>query len=74
MLKFLLIIFLFLYVVFRFGGYLVRILSGNSGGDSGQSFEKKPRDGNVTVNYDPKDKRNQKGFDGGEYVDYEEVD
>lgn len=74
MLKFLLIIFVFLYVVFRLGGYLVRILTGNSGQSGGGSFERRPRDGNVTVKMDSKDKKDQKGYQGGEYVDYEEVD
>ena len=75
MLKFLLIIFVFLYVVFRLGGYIVRILMGNSSSTgNGQTFQRKPRDGNVTINQDPQDKKDQKGYQGGEYVDYEEVD
>ncbi|HEX9649098.1 MAG TPA: hypothetical protein VGA21_00945 [Cyclobacteriaceae bacterium] len=73
MLKFLLILFAFMYLTFKLGGYIMRFLLGNSGKEN-QSFKQKPKGGNVSINFDPKDKRNQKGYQGGEYVDYEEVD
>ena len=73
MLKFLLILFAFIYLTFRIGGYIMRLFLGSSGKQN-QSFKQRPKDGNVSINYDPKEKRNQKGYQGGEYVDYEEVD
>jgi hypothetical protein len=51
----------------------MRLFLGSSGKQN-QSFKQRPKDGNVSINYDPKEKRNQKGYQGGEYVDYEEVD
>ena len=73
MFKILLLLFVFLYVAFRIGGYLVRVMLGNSGSNqSNPSSGSRPRDGNVKVNYDPDQKK--KGYQGGEYVDYEEVD
>lgn len=74
MLKFLLIILLFIYLSFRIGGYLLRLLLGGNNPDQNrQEYRKtRPRDGNVDVVDAPK--KGGKGYDGGEYVDYEEVD
>jgi len=74
MLKFLLILLLFIYLSFRIGGYLLRLLLGGNNPDQQRREYKKtrPRDGNVDVDYMPK--KGKKGYDGGDYVDYEEVD
>ena len=77
--KFLLIIFLLFFLVFRLGGFLLKALAGNSSGQqrnpSGSGQRKyTPKGGNVSVDYEPRKKDRKKGFDGGgEYVDYEEV-
>ncbi len=81
MLKFLVFIVLFSYIIFKGLGMLFRLLSGTSGNVKQQPHgydgyqTRKPRDGNVNIDYMPeKDgKSRKKGFRGGEYVDYEEV-
>ena len=44
--------------------------------DRGQGTRKKHVDGNVDIDYDPDEKQNRKkkGYEGGEYVDYEEIE
>lgn len=81
MLKFLLIIFLISYLVYKVGGFLVRMLFINAtqqhyqrsnGNPNPQS--KKPRNGNVNIDFMPEDGKKKKAdFKGGDYVDYEEV-
>lgn len=85
MLKFLLFLVLFVYVMYKLSGFLNRFF-GMIGGNryNHQSFERnrqyggqrrRQSDGNVTVDYVPNGKqhrRKNKG-QGGEYVDYEEV-
>ncbi len=42
-----------------------------------QSQQQRPRDGNVNIDYAPKDQKPKKSsdnFKGGDYVDYEDVD
>jgi len=83
MFKILIIFFLVIYVVFRLGGFIIRMLfSGFSNqqrqtSQSGQRPQqyRKPSDGNVNIDYMPKDKkqRPQGDIKGGDYVDYEEV-
>lgn len=81
MLKFLIITFLASYLFYKIGGLLFRALSGTLGANrSDKSFSngqqrKKPRDGNVNIDYVPNDKKkSKKSYDGGEYIDYEELD
>ena len=39
-----------------------------------QAQKKRNRDGNLHIDYNPdKEKKSPKGYEGGEYVDYEEV-
>lgn len=86
MLKFLLILFLIGYVVFKLVGFLFRVFfvgyyhqqaqqsqkQSTSGAASG--YARKPADGNVQIDYVPeKQDRKPQTFKGGEYVDYEEV-
>ena len=76
MLKFLLIIFLFFFILFRFGGFLLKMLGGPSRqnqtkGRAGRRYT--PPGGNVSVDYEPKKEKKKKDFEGGEYVDYEDL-
>jgi len=80
MLKLLAIVFLFVLFL-RSIGFVLRLLfgSGLAGKTSkefreGQGRRKRPSKGNVDIDYVPnkKDKKG-KGFDGGDYVDYEDV-
>lgn len=80
-LKVLLILFLVYFLVFRFFGLLLRpfmsflFASQNQRYQSNDNYsEKKRKDGELRIDHvpDSKKKKNQ-NFDGGEYVDYEEV-
>ena len=80
MLKFIVFIVLFSYVIFKGLGLLFRLLMGSPGGMKQQSHNynpsqgRKPKDGNVNIDYMPnKGKKSSKGYKGGEYIDYEEV-
>ena len=77
MLKYLLIIFLFLFLIFRVGGFIFKILGGGSSSQKRASGGKQdrytPKGGNVNVDFQPGKQRKKKDFDDGEYVDYEEV-
>lgn len=68
MIKIILIAILFFYALYRVGGFLLKIVSL---GASNQSDRRSPRDGNVHVDKNPN--KDKKHFEGGEYVDYEEV-
>lgn len=80
MLKFILILFLFFYLLYRVGGFFFRMFINNAihqqryqqGNDRRQA--QKPPNSNVEVAFDPKtgEKKN-KNFDGGQYVDFEEI-
>lgn len=85
MLKFILIFFLFFWIVFKLGGFFMRVFLGkvandarqNHAGQSQYQQHRQPADGNVHIDYIPKKEagKNKKGgdFRGGDYVDYEEV-
>jgi len=81
MLKFLIITFLIGYLIFKLIGaafkFVLRgnVSSGQSRGHQTQNYSgKKPSDGNVNIDYVPKKgKKNKKDFNGGEYVDFEEI-
>ena len=77
MLKFLAILFIVCYVTFKVGGLLMKMLNAAAGRDPRQqnanNRTKKAGDGNVNIDYVPKDKKGGNGYKGGEYVDYEEV-
>lgn len=80
MLKFFLITFLVFYLLFRFGGFLFRLLFGISNTRS-QTYSEghtRSRTGNpkddINIDYIPKDKKDSSGkYRGGDYIDYEEV-
>ena len=67
MIKFLLILFFISYLIYRVGGAFFRIMTlGNT-----QNSARRPRNSNVDV---PKNQsNNDKGYKGGEYIDFEEV-
>lgn len=67
MFKGILIFLLFIYAIYRVGGFLFKVLSFGSGSEQKRTH----RNGNVQV--DSSSKQKKKPFDGGEYVDYEEV-
>ena len=77
MLKFLLIIFLFFFILFRVGGLIFRMLGGGSPkkGQNPKNRGRKysPQGGNVDVDFEPGKPKKKKGYDGGEYVDFEEL-
>ncbi|WP_421894027.1 DUF4834 family protein [Marinoscillum sp.] len=84
MLKFLLIIALISYLIYRVGGFLFRILflsaqqqrqQYQSTGQSNQQHARKRAAGsNLDIDYVPGERKNEKkDFRGGDYVDYEEV-
>lgn len=76
MLKFLILITLIFYVTYRLLNFLFRVLnpfSGHTGNaNSGSTSARKPKDGNVNVDYIPK-KAGREHLKGGEYIDFEEV-
>ncbi len=76
LLKFLLIVGLIGFLLFRVLGVFLRVLTGSPANTKAQNFRqtRKPKDGNVNVDYVPGKEKSKKGFKGGEYVDYEELD
>ena len=86
MLKILLLSILIFYIFMKVGGLVLRTLFGSLGSDRNQhqftnagqrpTKRHRPRDGNLNVDSMPdnKSKRKGKDYQGGEYVDYEEVD
>lgn len=85
MFKFLLITFIVCYLIYKLGGYLLKFffLSLGNKMQNPQNFgqarpnqeSRRSTNGNVDIDYVPKmgaDKE-EKIFNGGEYVDYEEI-
>ncbi len=74
MLKFLLIVFLLSYAIYRVGGFLFKILTLGGGAQSPQrkATRKRPDGGNVNIDYVP-GKKDRKPYKGGDYVDFEEL-
>lgn len=82
MLKFLIILFLVGYVIFRMGGFIMRMLfSGlnqqRQGNFNSQSYrqpnKKKAPGSNLNIDHIPNNEKEGKKYDDGEYVDFEEV-
>ena len=78
MLKFLTILFIVSYVTYKFGGYLMKALYTVLGQDPNRrnfrDDNSRRSDGNVNIDYVPQDrKKDNRGYKGGDYVDYEEV-
>lgn len=68
MFKFILIAILIIYALIRFSGFLLRIM-----GSSQQRHESYQQPNNAQTRVDRNPKNEKKPFDGGEYIDYEEV-
>jgi hypothetical protein len=71
MLRFLIIIGLVAYVLYKFGSLFYRA------GANSQQFrnpqQRRPVGGNVNIDIDPTEKKRKSNNKAGEYVDYEEV-
>lgn len=87
MLKFLIILALIIYIFYKVGGFLFRVFFlGASEYEQQKRHQQRYRnqepphrrapDSNLNIDYVPREKRkkNEEGYNGGEYVDYEEVD
>ena len=80
MLKLLALVLLFVLFL-RSIGFVLRLLFGGglAGRTSrefreGRSHKRRPKNGNVDIDYIPdKDSKKDKGFKGGDYVEYEDV-
>ena len=70
MLKFLLIVGLVVYALYKFGTLFYK--AGAASNHPRQQPPRRPADGNVNIDSNPKNKKGGT-FKGGEYVDYEEV-
>lgn len=75
----LLAFFLLIFFFFRMIGFALRFLLGgftaSKVNQTGNYNKNKPRDGNVNIDYVPGTKQKKgKNFNGGEYVDYEELE
>jgi len=77
MFKFLLIVVLISYLIYKVGGFLFKMFFMSLYQQQRQSNQRQTetkKEGNVNIEYPSKDsKSNSKGFEGGEYVDYEEI-
>lgn len=73
MVRFLLIMSLIVYVLYKLGVFRIFMSNQVGGPNQGRTFNRRPPDSNVNVN--SASSKNKKGsdFKGGEYVDYEEV-
>ena len=66
MLKVILFAIIFFYAIYRVSGFLVKLF-----GTGAQAQQRNHPRGNVRVNKTPD--KSKKSFNGGEYIDYEEV-
>ena len=77
LLKFLLFIFIFFFIIKKVGGFVLRVLFGAAAQQAQQQHRaqtRKPTDGNVHIDNAPKKgEKSTKDFKGGDYVDFEEV-
>ena len=79
MIKFLLVLVLLIYVFYKTAGFLFRIVFGNLRSDPGgyqqrRQYTKKAPNSNLNIDNVPHPPTKDKpGYDGGEYVDFEEV-
>lgn len=81
MVKFLLILILIIYLLYRVWGFFVSLIFGpqqqryqQQQQSSNQQHAHKPPNSNVNVDYVPKkDRKSGEDFEGGQYVDFEEV-
>ena len=78
MLKFLIILILLSYVLYKVGGFLWKIffIGASSAQQQTTQGRRKAHNSDLNIDYAPHEERGKKpkGYDGGDYVDYEEVD
>lgn len=79
MIRFLLIVFLISYVLYKVGGFFFKILTLGGSAQRQRTRQnqppKRPPGTNLNVDYAPGEKKTNKAdFKGGEYVDFEEVE
>ena len=78
MIKFLVILVLIIYVFYKTAGFLFRIVFGNLRSDPGsfqrKQYSKKAPNSNLNIDKVPSPQSKSKpGYEGGEFVDFEEV-
>ena len=80
MIKFLIILVLIIYVFYKTAGFLFKMVFGSLRSDPGQfqgrrrQSTRKAPGSNLNIDKVPRDQKSKKpGYDGGEYVDFEEV-
>lgn len=79
MIKFLIVLVLIIYVFYKTVGFLFKIVFGNLRSDPGafnqrRQYTKKAPNSNLNIDKVPHPQTNNKdGYEGGEYVDFEEV-
>ena len=73
MLKFLLVVGFFFFIIYSL---LIAPFKPRRSVNERKTYKKRPIDGNVNIDYDPSDKskKNKTSGTSGEYVDYEEVE
>lgn len=86
MFKFLLLLFVIIWLVSKVGGFILRTLfSGFTSQARQQTYQsqgqraqqRQPKDGNVSIDFNPKERQQTKDggdFKGGDYVNYEELE
>ncbi len=72
MLRFLLILSLIMFVVFKLGGFFFRLAAGSNTNRNPQQASNR-NSGNVNINRNPQQTSKNRDFKGGEYIDYEEI-
>jgi hypothetical protein len=71
MLRFLIIIGLVAYVLYKLGSLFYR--AGANSQQIRNPQQRRPQGGNVNIDFDPSEKRKKGSTREGEYVDYEEI-
>ncbi len=75
MLKFLLILILLIYTFYRVASFLYKFVFGGVHRSQFQSYQNRggATEGKVNVDKAPNKRRTNRGYEGGEYVDFEEI-
>ncbi len=75
MLKFLLILVLLVYTFHKASSFLFKVVLGGSSKSQFQAYKnkKKSANGKVHVDHATSEKKGRKDFQGGEYIDFEEM-
>ena len=71
----LLAIFILIWIFFRAIGMVIKMVIGGASSDKRTSYSNtraSKQEGDISIDHNPN--KSNKGYDGGEYVDYEDVD